>query len=126
MGLAKDFLVGSSWPATIISMLYIGSAYIRTPPEKHPIHFQYIAWVLPILFGLTNALVGVIIPRTTLTMILVGATFGFFLSNVGIRIYQMSTKIFGFSKDRTYVPIPIALVLYAIIWGVVIHQLNQL
>ncbi len=125
MGLVKDFIVGSSWPATIVSMLYIGIAYVRTPPEKHPIPFQYIIWLLPVLFGLTNALAGVITPGTALSMTLVGVAFGIVLSNVGLWMYRMPTEIFGFSKNRSYIPLLIAPFVYAFVWGVVVHQLNQ-
>lgn len=125
MDAVTDFLVGSSWPATIISMVYIGRGYMRTPPADHPIPFQYIVWSLPALFGLSNVLLSRYTDGSRLTMILAGALFGFALSNIGTRIWSMPEKVFGFSAKDKFVPMILAPLLYAFVWGVVVYSLNS-
>ena len=121
----KDFIIGSAWPATIISLLYIGNAYNNTPIYNQPIPYSKIVWTLPIFFGITNALVGGA-DASMITMIITGIVFGILLSNIGTHIYNMPVKIFGYSEENKYITLLIAPILYAFIWGIVIYYVNQL
>ncbi len=122
----RDFIVGSSWPATLVSMLYIGRGYLGTDPAEHPIPFQYIVWALPVFFGVANVLSNLISPPSQLTMVITGIVFGVVLSNIGTRIGEMPTRVFKFPARLAFVPMLIAPILYAFVWGIVLYNMNRL
>lgn len=122
---AKAFVVGSSLPATIVSLFYIGRAYLGK--ATHPLEFEYIAVGIPVLFGLFNVAAIMFKGSRKVTrrdMIITGLVFGLFLSTVGTRIFDMPTKIFDFPKDKAYVPMLIAPLLYAVVWGINVYAIN--
>lgn len=124
----KRFIIGASLPSFLISFLYIGRGYLKS--DDHPVPFQYIAILIPLLMGLYNALAGLVPVGKRLTelavMIITGFLFGVMLSNIGTWVYDMPGRIFKFSDDRKFIPLVAGPLLYAVIFGIIIYNMNKL
>ena len=130
---AQSFVVGSSISATIVSLSYIGNAYLKH--TSHPIRYEYMAVFIPVLFGVVNALLYVVHSETdsygdgsigVKWMIATGFLFGIALSHLGTYGFSMPTEVFGFTDKTWFVPLLVAPFLYALIWAGPVHWTNTL
>lgn len=123
--LLKSFIIGSSLPATAVSMLYIGRAFLQHPCDKSDLRYEHLAIVVPFMYGLFNMISTSLFTVTRTSMIITGILMGIIFSNVGTHAFGLPTKIFNFSEDRWYMAMVLAPGLYAAIWGFVLYYLNK-
>ena len=129
------FIIGSSFISGAISFLYIGSGMSNWRKSNWS-HNQFnsfellMAFVL-ILLGLFNVIIHLIhenldIPFSEqISMFIGGALYGLTLSLIG-RQFGFPIKVFKFNKNNQYLIHIIAAILYSLIFGIIIHNLNQL
>lgn len=118
------FIVGSSIAATIISLGYIGRAFEKAGrPSDVP--FELIAIVIPVAYGIAN-IINVRLGNTISSAALTGAALGFLFSLGGRFLLHLPVKIFDISSQNAAIVHVIAPVLYALIFVVIVRQLNKL
>lgn len=119
----QAFIVGSSIVSTFVSLAYIGHAFsVKGRPSFMP--YEWIAVTIPVIYGAANV-VNVYFGDTMTSSLTVGALVGLALSIVGRFALRLPTRIFSFSVDNEWAVHPIAMVLYALIFGFVVHSWNK-
>ena len=124
------FVIGSSLPATIWTLTYTGLAMMKKGAAGPDIlAYPKVAIAIPLLFGIANVLANIgVCPAGwsyTIRMALVGAVFGLGLAMVGTFLLDLPRKIFGFDDSNWWVPLLIAPLMYAVIWGMGVNVLNR-
>jgi len=126
----KAFIIGSSFPVIIWPFLYLGIAkYINT---ESSFTYSLVPITLPIVFGIVNVLQLHLRPlsgkinRTTHYW-LVGGLYGLGLSLYGNFIAHVPVNLFGLPDTAIqYTTIPLAIILYALVWRFIVKHLNHL
>jgi len=121
----KAFVAGSSFPVIITPYLYIGV----------PLHFNSSADVtylfdvllVPLMIGVINIIF--IATRDTQTSPtkrywLFGAANGLFFSLLGTLVTNIPTDLFGLTEITKFAMIPVAMLLYSLIWRYVVRNIN--
>lgn len=126
----KLFIAGSAFPVVIWPFLYLGIASYNNPAAAF--QFDLVPAVLPFLFGFTNmlrhAIRDYIFPKNlTLHYWTVGALYGLGLSLYGNFRKDIPVDLFGLPDTSIqYIIIPIAMLLYALVWRFIVKNINQL
>jgi len=120
------FVAGSSFPATIIPLLYMWIATTLTPEAGF--HYFYEVLSICILFGLLNVLF--IHMRASLPFSEIwkywffGWCHGLFFTLMGNFWLHVPEKLFHLSGPTQYLTIPVAIGLYACIWRYLLRPVN--
>jgi len=122
--MARAFIIGSSLPASLLSLAYIGVAFARASrPVEVP--FETIAIVVPLAYGLANV-VNVHFGNTVESAAITGLVLGLLFSVVGRFLLHLPQKIFQFGEDNIHIVHIIAPALYSLIFLLLIRPLNHL
>lgn len=120
--LLRAFVIGTSLPATIYTLGFVGLARRHRPVAS----FDYttFAVAMPVLFGCANVLASVLIryQNTRLKFAMFGAVFGLL---IGLLALYMDISV-GLEGSYKYFLLVTCPVIYAAIWGLPIHALNDL
>lgn len=125
------FMIGSSLPATIFSLSYIGIANLNFKGIEN---FEYMAIYVPLFYGAFNVLttgfskyfskikyLPIIIP------FLVGGTHGLVFSVFGRYLMgNLPVKNFNFKESEAYLVHIYSFMYYAAVYGIVISFVNKL
>ena len=119
------FILSSSLPAFLLTMMYIGYFYIKNDkPKDIPLEFFSIA--IPLSFGLFGMINYNITKFGSYNSLILGALFGCMLSLVGRYYYNIPEKLFKMSKETQKLVHFYGPVLYAIIFYVIISPLQDI
>ncbi len=121
--MALAFVIGSSVVCTFVTFLYLGNAFKRSGCPCD-ISFEKVGLVVPVLYGLVNVLL-VWLGLGWQGAVLVGTLFGFGLSLIGRFGLGLPRKLFGFIGGTEWRVHVIASVLYAGIFGVLVHGVDK-
>jgi len=117
------FYIGSTFPATFISQIYLAMALQKG--GSAPISYELMNIGVHIAYGLANMLL-VYMGNTVQNAAIIGGLLGLCLSMVGRFGYNLPVTMFGFSPQTSWQVHVIAPVLYAIIFVVLVRNLNLL
>lgn len=122
----KAFVVGSSLPATIWSLTYLGIP--SSQKKRNSLQYEKLAVALPAVFGLFNALIvsfplGTVEPQSRL--FLLGALFGLVFAYYGTHVVPIHYQVLGYRKQNWWMVYLFEAFFYAMVWGVVLHTLNR-
>jgi hypothetical protein len=135
-GRAKAFLAGAA--VSVITAFYLGQAYHGNPGYQagggFPLHYAVImVWFG---YGIANALAADMeprlggengsAPRVRRKYLAVGALVGLVFSLFGNYVADYPRKLFRVSPVYDKYTIPLAIVLYAAIFGFVVFEVNRL
>lgn len=127
----KYFIIGSSLPVCFITFVYNGIAFANSGrPSSVP--YEYIPIIVPLLFGLWNVIMLNIMKKyPTLRQqpwypFVIGALAGLSFSLIGRFVFDLPTNIFTFTKRTAYQVHLYAPIFYAIIFGLIVNNLNKL
>ncbi len=122
----RAFIAGSSFPAVIIPLLYMGIATTLTPEAGF--HYFYEVVSILTLFGLLNILFIFIknhIPAEWMNKYWIfGWCHGLFFTILWNFWLYVPEKLFHLSGPSQYLTIPIAIMLYACIWRYLLRPVN--
>lgn len=125
------FIIGSSLMVTAITMIYNGIMLRRNRGADVP--YELIPLAVPFMFGLANMLLYYIITSNKITSttnqlvasLIVGALLGLLFSLVGRFGLELPEKLYKMKEGDRWKVHPTAMVLYAIIFGVIVFPLNK-
>lgn len=126
----KAFVIGSSFPVVIWPFFYLGVSSFRYPQANFSM--DLVPVFLPFIFGFYNALIlgtkRIWFARASMNYYLgAGAIFGFGLSLYGNFAKDIPVDLFQFPDTGIqYVVIPVAMLLYALVWRYIAGNLNRL
>lgn len=122
----RAFVAGSSFPAVIIPLLYLGIAITLNPEAGF--HYFYEVVSVMILFGLLNILfisIKEIIPFSGSNKYWAFWAFhGMFFSFLWNFWLHIPEKLFLLTGWVQYLTIPVAMILYACIWRHAVREVN--
>ena len=121
----KAFVAGSAFPVILSPMLYLGIPSILYPVASFN-YFEHLL-IIPVLVGMLNVLfVGVKqhLPSGVTRYWLWGAGHGFVFTLLGNFSSNIPTELFMLERPLAFVTIPIATILYALIWRYIIRNIN--
>lgn len=124
----RAFVAGSSFLVVVWPFLYLGIPSILNPASGFS--FEVAALVIPTFVGLLNILFvrikGLLPfgPRGNYWVF--GATHGLVFSLMGNFFSDIPKGLYTLEGNVSFLTIPIAVVLYAIIWRYVIRSLNRM
>lgn len=125
----KAFVVGSSFPVVIWPFIYLGVSSFRYPEAQFSMDLVPI--FLPFIFGFYNVLI-LAVKRTWFSgasmnyYLVAGAFYGFALSLYGNFGKGIPVDLFQFPDTAIqYIVIPVAMLLYALVWRYVAGNLNR-
>jgi len=125
---AKAFIAGSSFLATAIPLLYMGIA-TKLSPEAGFDYFTEVFSII-ILFGLLNILfisIRHLLPFWSVWKYWAFGIFhGLFFSFLGNFWLNVPERLFHLSEWTQYLTIPVAMILYALIWRYGVRTMNIL
>lgn len=131
MNTLKHFIIGSSLPVCFITFVYNGMAFAKSGrPSNVP--YEYIPIVVPLLFGLANVFMFKIRKSNPVLgskwwyPFAIGAVTGLIFSFIGRFGFNLPTRIFTFTKKTAFQVHLYAPVLYALIFGLIVNNLNTL
>ena len=122
----RAFIAGSSFPATVIPLIYMGIATTITPEAG----FHYFSEVLSIciLFGILNIIFcnikNLLLFTQTWKYWFFGWCHGLFFTIIWNFWLQVPEKLFHLSWFTQYLTIPVAIILYACIWRYIVRHIN--
>ena len=119
----KYFIVGSSLPICLITLLYNGKAFSDAGrPSDMP--YEIIPIFDPLVFGVMNVLMNVLQGGWWIPLV-VGALTGMIFSSIGRFKFGLPTRFFKFNaKNEHYVHL-YAVILYALIFKFVVQNVNN-
>ncbi len=126
----KAFVIGSSFPVVIWPFFYLGVSSYRYPEADFSMDLVPVS--LPFIFGFYNALILATKRRwfaeaSMNYYLATGAIFGFALSLYGNFGKNIPVDLFQFTDTRIqYIVIPVAMLLYALVWRYIAGNLNRL
>jgi hypothetical protein len=124
----RAFVAGSSFPATIIPLLYMGIATTLTPEAGF--HYFYEVLSICVLFGLLNVLFNSIKEALPFPEVwkywFFGWCHGLFFTMLGNFWLHVPEKLFHLSGMTQYLTIPVAIILYACIWRFLVRPMNYI
>ena len=119
-------------PAVIFTLAYVGAANARRASAgERPFPFEVAVIAIIVLYGIVNMLANMLpgpaasSREYTVRMVVTGLLFGLMLSFIGAVLLDLPRKLFGFSDANRYLPLLIAPLVYALIWGIPINALNR-
>jgi len=124
----RAFVAGSSFPVTIIPLVYMGIATTITPEAGF--HYFYEVLSICILFGLLNIFFCSI--RDNLPFLdtekywFFGWCHGLFFTILWNFWLHVPEKLFHLSGWIQYLTIPVAIILYAGIWRFLVRPVNKI
>ena len=125
----KAFVIGSSFPVVIWPFFYLGVSSFRYPEAMFSMDLVPI--FLPFIFGFYNVLI-LAVKRIWFTEVsrqyylAAGLLFGLGLSLYGNLAKDIPVDLFQFPDTAIqYIVIPIAMLLYAFVWGYIAGNLNR-
>ena len=119
----KSFLIGSSYFVTIFPFSYLGLNNLKTNTIKS---YEYVPLFLPIYFGIINVISYFIKTNNEQQkMFIIGAISGLILSLIGWKIFNLPNKLFNIKLNQEYKVVFIAMILYSLIFGIIVHNLNK-
>ena len=123
---AKAFVVGSSLPATLWTLVVTGLSHKARPCPKD-VDYEMLAVVVPAAFGLFNAVMVHFPgddPQTRMAS--AGALFGLISAAYGTFATDLHRSILGVPHRLRFAAFLWEPLFYAFVWGVVVHQLNEI
>lgn len=122
--LLRAFIIGSSLPATIYTLGYMGHAYNKNPIPQ--IDYAMFAIIMPLVFGISNAILSGLIryQNTRVKFLIFGFIFGFIISSIGLYM-DLPVQLFEIPENKKYIVLLLAPILYAFIWAVPIYGINK-
>lgn len=124
----RAFIAGSSFPAVIIPLLYIGIAITLNPRAEF--HYFYEVISILVLFGLLNMIFIHIknhIPFSWVNKYWVfWIAHGIFFSSLGNFWLHIPERLFLLSGWTQYLTIPAAMILYGCIWRYLLRPVNSM
>jgi hypothetical protein len=123
--LTKVFLISSSLPMFLATMVYLGNAY-RNKNRPGEIPYEIIAIAVPLLYGIFGTINYYVISNYDRNYsLIVGAIFGLILSLFGRFVLDLPIKIFNFNKGNEYLVHVYAIVFYALLYRFLITPLAE-
>lgn len=121
---AKAFVVGSSLPATVWTLIVTGLSHGHNPCPKD-VDYETLAVVVPAAFGLFNAIL-VHFPgeNPQRRMAYAGLLFGVIAATYGTCATDLHCHILRIPPRLRFLAFLWEPLFYAFVWGVVVHQLN--
>ncbi len=126
----KAFIIGSSFPVIFWPLCYLG-VFKYIYPESSFI-YSLVPITLPFIFGGMNVLQLAIAGRfkkikTTTRYWIVGTLYGLGLSLYGNFAKNIPVELFQFPDTAIqYTIIPLAMILYGLVWRYIVKNLNHL
>jgi hypothetical protein len=119
------FIIGSSLPSVLISNLYIGLANSKKNIIKR---YEFFPLSIALLFGIYNIINYLLFKKlkNDNSAIIMGILYGLTLSLIGRFIFNLPTRLFQFSKKNEYMVHIYASILYALIFFLIIQNLNKM
>ncbi len=122
---ARSFVAGSSVAATFVTLVYLGRAFANAGrPSDFP--YEAAAFVVPVLYGLSNALNGSVGGDSLLSAALSGCLLGLLLSGLGRFRYGLPIRFFGFTARNSWAVHVVAPGLYTLIFVLIVRNVNRL
>ena len=122
---ARSFVAGSSVAATFVTLVYLGRAFASAGrPSDFP--YEVAAFVIPVLYGLSNALNVSVGGDSLPSAALSGGLLGLLLSGLGRFRYGLPVKFFGFTASNSWAVHVVAPGLYALIFVLIVRNVNRL
>jgi hypothetical protein len=122
----RAFVAGSAFPIIVIPYTYIGLPLLLKPDSD--ITYQFDVWLVPILIGLLNVIFIRYKNSWALSSVqkywLFGAINGLFFSLLGTLLTNIPTDLFGLSDTTKFTMIPVAMILYGLIWRYIVRNIN--
>ena len=126
----KAFVVGSSFPVVIWPFFYLGVSSFHYPDAKFSM--DLVPVFLPFIFGFYNVVL-LAIKRTWFASasmnyyLVAGALYGLGLSLYGNFVKDIPVDLFQLPDSAIqYLVIPVAILLYALVWRYIAGNLNRL
>tara|TARA_Y100000310_G_scaffold287766_1_gene312878 strand:- start:65 stop:448 length:384 start_codon:yes stop_codon:yes gene_type:complete len=116
----KLFLVGSSLPMVLVTMLYMGLAFRRNG-RPTDIPYEVVPIMVPLLFGL----VSIANFRYKKYSLVIGALLGLTFSLIGRFGFGLPQKLFSFTKSNEYQVHFLAMILYALIFRFIVTPIQE-
>lgn len=117
------FIIGISFSATFVTQSYFALAFQKGGTS--PISSDLLDIGARMLYGVANMLL-VYLGNTIENAAIIGALLGFTLSIIGRFGFKLPTTLFGFDTKTSWQVHIIAPVLYALIFVVLIYNLNRM
>ncbi len=122
---ARSFVAGSSVAATFVTLVYLGRAFANAGrPSDFP--YEAAAFVIPVLYGVSNALNVSVGGNSLLSAALSGCLLGLTLSGLGRFRYGLPVKFFGFTTRNTWAVHLVAPGLYGLLFVLIVRNVNRL
>ena len=123
----RAFIAGSAFPVIIFPMLYLGIPSVLYPDAD----FNFFTHILsiPILVGLINIMfvnLKQYLPSGTTKYWLWGAGHGLVFTLIGNFSSEIPTELFMLDRPLAFITIPLAMILYSLIWRYVIRGINTM
>lgn len=120
----KAFIVASSLPCVLITMMYTGAAF-KKAKRPSDVPFELFPIFIPLVFGLFGIMNYYIIKKYGINYsLLVGVGVALALSFTGRFLLNLPIKIFNFTKENDWMVHFIAMPLYAGIFRLIVTPLT--
>lgn len=118
------FIIGSALPSVLSSNLYIGWANASKNVIKR---YEFFPLWVSLSMGIYNIINYKLYEQYQSEMIpvIVGVIFGLMLSSIGRFIFDLPTRLFGFTRENEWTVHIYAAALYSSIFYLTIHTLNK-
>jgi len=125
----RAFIAGSAFPVLIWPFLYLGIPFTLNPQSGFQMGLTAI--FLPFVYGFTNILTIFLQKRwppknLNSRMLTIGALLGLVLSLLGNFMSNIPTNLFLLQSSIRYITIPLAILMYALIWRYIVKNLNKI
>lgn len=125
----KALIAGMFFPSLFLPVAYSILFAVDARVELSVVA-QFVPMFLPIVFGLTNALmvwIGNYCPLKShsIRLWVTGACLGLLVAAVGIFVLHLPTALFGFTDVFQYAPLIFLPIIYGLIFRYIIHPVNQ-
>ena len=118
------FIIGTSLPSVLVSNLYIGLANSKKDIIKR---YEFFPLGVALLFGIYNIINYFLYKKIgNSSAIIMGIAYGLTLSFIGRFIFDLPTRLFGFTRQNESMVHLYASLLYATIFYFIIQNLNNL
>lgn len=118
------FAIGASFPASVVTQLYLATAHDRARSTAYP-SLTTMGHGVRLAYGVANV-INVQLGNTIESAALVGAVLGLALSLIGRYKLGLPQTLFGMTKATEWRVHVIAPVLYAAIFVIIVRTLNTL
>jgi hypothetical protein len=123
--MTKIFIVGSSFPIFLITMVYVGMAFNRSG-RLSSVPYELFPVFIPVLYGIYSIINYYVVKSYGVnSSLIVGIVFGLMLSTIGRFGLDLPRKIFGFTKSNAHMVHLYAAALYAMIFRFVVTPVTM-